>query len=303
MKSKIQKVCLCLLTLVLAVINVHPVVVRASLAPPSTIRYTPIVLMEEITERTTSIPVYVCDETTLYIKNGGKVIFHKFYQKKGLENVKIKKQKGGSKLEFYLIAKASGKRGNVVTKKVTKLPVVAPEQLDTTITKPVIPKRITSKTTSIEVMGQKNTTLVVKNEKKMLKTVKLQTSGKKKITIPVQEKGTLFFYLKQGKNRSEVISRSVKDVTAPKVPKLKMKYRNLVVTGELGTKIYFKGSRGWRYLGVVHEKKENLFLLGIDFNETECQYYEVYLKDAAGNKSEVVKIKNPNPGPPPDVFV
>ena len=80
MKSKVKKVCLCLLTLILTFANVQPVTVKAILVPPSEYRYTPKVLTEEITERTTSIPVYVFDETTLYIKNGKEVIFKKFYQ-------------------------------------------------------------------------------------------------------------------------------------------------------------------------------------------------------------------------------
>ena len=119
MKSKVKRVCLCLLVLVLTLVNVQPVTVKAILVPPSEYRYTPKVLTEEITERTTLIPVYVFDETTLYIKNSSKVVFQKYYQKKGLKNVKINKQKGGSKLKFYLIAKTSGKKDKVVPKKVT----------------------------------------------------------------------------------------------------------------------------------------------------------------------------------------
>ena len=299
MKSKVKTVCLCLLALVLTLSNVQPMTVKACLVPPSEYRYTPMVVTEEITERTTSIPVYVFDETTLYIKNGSEVIFQKFYQKKGLKNVKIKKQKGGSKLKFYLIAKTSGKKDKVVTKKVTMLPVVAPEQPDTAITKPVIPKRITSKTTSIEVMGQKNTTLVIKNEKKTLKTIKFQKNGKKKIIIPAQEKGKLYFYLKKGNSRGQVVSRNIKDVTAPKAPKLKFSDSDLLIKGELGTKIYFKGENGWRFLNFVLGKEWNRFFAGLDFMDTQCEYYEVYLKDTAGNKSKVVKIKNPNPGPLP----
>lgn len=299
MKSKIKKVCLCLLALVIILSNVQPMAVKACLLPPSEYRYTPKVLTEEITERTTSIPVYVFDETTLYIKNGKEVIFQKFYQKGGLKNVRIKNQKGGSKLKFYLIAKSSGKRGDVVTKKITKLPVVAPEQIDTAITKPVIPKTITSKTTNIPVIGKKNTTLVVKNEKKTLKTIKFQKNGKKKIIIPAQEKGKLYFYVKRGNNRSEVVSRNIKDVTAPKAPKLKFSDGRLFIKGELRAKIYFKGANGCRFLSFVLEKGWNSFLAGRDFSDTECEYYEIYLKDAAGNKSKVVKIKNPEPGPPP----
>lgn len=303
MKNKTKKMFLCMLLAVVVLVSVQPSSVMAKPAVPELIQYTPIVLVKEITDRTTSIPVYVYDDTTLFIKKGNETIFQRYYTKKGVKNIKIKEQKGGSRLKFYLVAKVSGKKGDTVSRNVAKLPIVAPEKLDASIQKPIILKTITSKTASMSVNGCKGSTLVIKNEKKILKTVKYKKSGEKKITFPVQEKGTLYFYVKVGSKRSEIVSRKIKDVTAPKVPKLKAEDGRIQVKGEIGTKVYFKGAEGWRCLGFVLDKGWNSFLAGVHFYDTECEYYEVYLKDASGNKSKTVRIKNPNPGLPPQVMI
>lgn len=303
MRHIIKKICSLLLAVIFILLSAQPVNVNACHLPSSEWRYSPKVLIGEITENTTSIPVYVFKDTTLYIKNSNKVIYKKFHANEGLKKVKIKKQKGGSKLKFYLVADASGKRGDVVTRRVTKLPIVAPEKESSSIQKPVVQKRITSETTNVQVEGRKNTTLVIRNEKKTLKKVEFKMDGKKEITIPAQKKGTLYFYLKKGNRRGKVVSRKIKEVTAPKMPEVKVSYSQIKVKGEVGTKIYLKGSRGWEMLGVVLEKKWNTFQVGLDYFNTECEYYEIYLKDAAGNRSEKVKIKNPYPGLPPSVSI
>lgn len=301
MVNKIKKICFCLLAVILISSSVHPLGVSAGLLPPTEQRFTPRVLTEEITDRTTSVSVYVYDNTTLYIKNGRKVIFRKFYEEKGLRNVKIKKQEGKSKLKFYLIAQSSGLKGGVVTRKVEKLPVVAPEKIDNTIPRPIVSPKITSKTASVQVKGRKNTTLVIKNEKKILKTVKFRADAKKKIKIPIQKEGKLYFYLRRGNSRGKVVSKTIEDVTAPRAPKVKIAEHGIGIKGERGTKIYLEGSEGWEVLGIVLEKGWNQFSAGVDYFNTECEYYRIYLQDAAGNKSKAVKVKNPQPGPPPMV--
>ena len=303
MRHTIKIICSLLLATVFTLTSAQPVNVNASYLPPSEWRYSPKVLTGEITENTTSVPVYVFEDTILYVKNGRKVIYKKFYANEGLKSVKIKKQKGNSKLKFYLVADASGKRGDVITRKVTKLPIVALEKESSSIQKPVVQKRITSEMTNVQVEGTKNTTLVIKNEKKTLKKVEFKMDGKKEITIPAQKKGTLYFYLKRGNRRGKVVSRSIKDVTAPKIPEVRVSDSQIKVKGEVGTKIYLKGLRGWEMIGIVLEKEWNNFQAGLDYFNTRCEYYEIYLKDAAGNKSEKMKVKNPKPGLPPQVSI
>ncbi len=292
MKNAVKKIGLYLLASVMLATNLQTV--SAMKIPPNEREYTPSVLVGEITENDTQIPVYVYDWTTLYVKNGEDIIYRKFYKEEGKKNIKIKKQSGNSRLDFYLISKDSGKKGKTVTKKVTKLPVVAKEKPVKTIVKPQVQKTVTSQSQTVKVGGKKGTTLVVKNQKKTLKFVKFKKDENRKITIPKQDGGVLYFYLKKGNGRGKIISRTVKDATAPKTPKVKVDSDSVRIKGELGTEIYFKGSNGWRHFGTVISSQWNCFLISIDYSDVKCDYFEVYLKDAAGNKSKKVKVKNPS---------
>lgn len=297
MKDIRKKFILCLLACVLAFTDLQAVFAKTVL-PSKEAVFTPSVLVKEITEGMASVPVYVYDDTTLYIKNGSKTVFQKTYPKEGIKTVKMKKQKGGSKLKFYLVAKRSGKKGKTVTRTVTALPVIAPERFDVALRAPDLCKcSPTNKSTKIVVIGYKGTTLVIKNDKKVIKTVPFKKSGEKKITIPRQDGGTLYFYTRKGSLRSSVVSRKVKDVVAPDAPKLKVKGGSLYVKGELGAKIYLKGKKGWRYVGAVLGSGWQLVGTGADGGRAD---FQVYLKDAAGNKGKAAKIKNPNAGIQPD---
>ena len=181
-----------------------------------------------------------------------------------------------------------------MTKKVTKLPVVAKEKPVKTIAKPQVQKTVTSQSQTVRVSGKEGTTLVVKNQKKTLNLIKFKKNESRKITIPKQDGGVLYFYLKKGNARGKIVSRTVKDATAPKAPKVKVDSGSVRVKGELGAEIYFKGSNGWRHFGTVKSSQWNCFLISIDYSDVKCDYFEVYLKDAAGNKSKTVKVKNPS---------
>lgn len=47
----------------------------------------------------------------------------------------------------------------------------------------------------------------------------------------------MYFYLKKGNARGKIVSRTVKDATAPKAPKVKVDSSSVRVKGELGTEI------------------------------------------------------------------
>ncbi len=166
----------------------------------------------------------------------------------------------------------------------TKLPVVAKEKILKSMARPKIQRIITSEDKVVEVSGKKGTTLVIRNEKKMLKSIKFKKNESKHIMIPKQKSGILYFYLKKGSSRGKIVSRIIK---------LKINSTSIYVKGELGSEIYFKGANGWRHLGTSISKKWNSFFFGIDYNDIECEYFEVYLKDACGNESERVRVKNP----------
>ncbi|MCI8484219.1 MAG: hypothetical protein HFH41_07750 [Lachnospiraceae bacterium] len=302
MKRKVKKCFLSLLMCILTITSIQPILVKANTSPPpEEIQYTPKVLLKEITERTTAIPVYVYEDTTLYIKNGTHTVYKKFYKEEGLKKVKIAKQKAGSKLKFYLVADISGKRGKIITRKVVKLPAISTETLDDKIQKPKVQKTITNKTTKVNVTAAKGTKLVIKNDKKTLKTVKFKKSEKKKITIPAQKEGNLYFYLKKGNSRSKIVTRTIKDVIAPEAPRVKIDSSYVFyVKGEVGTKIYFKGEDNWwTEVGVILDNDWQFIMLPYS---DEAEYYKVYLKDMAGNKSKVVKVKNPDAGMSCEVY-
>lgn len=299
MKNQTRRLVLSILACMLLLTGTQPMLAKADMPAPEEIQHTPVVLLKEVTENTTMIPIYVYDDTILYIKNGNHVIYQKSYEEEGLKNVKIAKQAGGSKLKIYLVSDISGKKGDVITRKVVKLPTVAPEPVNDTIQKPKVQKSITNKTTKVSVIASKGTTLVIKNEKKTLKTVKFKRNEKKKITIPAQKSGTLYFYLRKGKGRSQVVSRTVQDVIAPKTPKVKMVDGDVYVKGEVGTKIYFKGEYGWREAGAIFD--EDWKMIMPHFYDS-AKYYQVHLKDMAGNKSKVAKVKNSHAGSEISVF-
>ncbi len=293
MRNAIKKISLCILACLLAFTNIQTVSAKTEL-PAREAVFTPTVFLKEVTENTNSIPVYVYDNTTLYVKNGGQVIFQRNYPNGGLKNVKIARQAGGSKLAFYLVAKRNGKRGKTVTRTVKSLPAVAPETFSITMKAPNLTKcKLTNKTTKVVVTAYKGTTLVIKNEKKILKTVDFKKTGEKKITIPKQKSGTLYFYTRKGNLRSGVVTRTVQDVIAPSAPKLRIRSNRLYVKGEVGAKIYFRGRNGWRYTGVILTSAWQ----AVDTNaDGGMKSFKVYLKDAAGNKGKVTQMKNKNAG-------
>lgn len=284
----------CLFLAIFMVFMCSKTIFAKEVADVSEQTFTPTVLTKEITSRTTSIKVYVYKDTTLYIENSSGVVFEKFYKKEGMKKISFGKQKGGTTLKFYLVYKHSGKQGDVVNKKVVDLPEIATEKVGK-IKTPGVQKNITNKTTTIKVQGYKNTTLIIKNDKKTVKKVDFKKNQSKNITIPAQKSGKLYFYLKKGKSRSKIISRNVKDVIAPAKPKVSINGSELVVKGEVGTKVYLKNGKGnWTYKGVILEKK-GLAILRMSLTE-EASYYCVKLKDGSGNYSKSSKIKDPTLG-------
>ncbi|WP_394925868.1 hypothetical protein [uncultured Robinsoniella sp.] len=85
--------------------------------PTQNMKYNPTVITP-ITTKTTKIKVYVYSNTKLYIKKGNKTLASKSFKKEGIKTIRIKKQKLNSKIKFYLVNMANGKKGKIVTKKV-----------------------------------------------------------------------------------------------------------------------------------------------------------------------------------------
>lgn len=257
----------------------------------------PIIFTKTITDETTNIQVYAAKGSTLYIKNGKKTVARKKFAKESIQAIKIKPQKAGSTLKFYL--SDSGIQSPSVKKTVKKL---AGQKETKAIKKPVIPaKTIKSTDTKVKVKAAKGTKLYIKNDaNQVVKAVKFDKDGTKPIPIPKQkDTQTLYFYLTKGNRRSAVVKKPVKDVTAPTKPSLSEKSASsLLVKGEVGSTVYIKYGTKSTYAakGIITGKGGKL---AVGLKPGKKGYYYVKLKDASGNTSAVTKLKSKyskNPG-------
>ena len=88
----------------------------------------------------------------------------------------------------------------------------------------------------------------------------------------------------------KILTREIKDVIAPEKPEVTLEGSELCINGEVGTKVYVKkGSGTWSYSGMLLSE-EGVKVTRKALSE-ENPYYRIRLKDASGNISEVVKVK------------
>ncbi len=253
--------------------------------------YTPTVFTEEVTNDVTELSVYVYENTTLYVESDGSIIFEKYYSKEGKRNIVIPAQNTGSKLYIYLVSEVSGKKGETIIRTVQNGVKFTSIKVDTDLVKPYIQGTLTNKTTSIKVKGKRGQTLVIENESGVVKKIHFRKNSKKRISIPKQSGNKLYFYFQKGKVRSDVVTKHISDVIAPKKPKVKSAEGNLIVKGEVGAKVYVRyGSGRYNYSGVILNKS-GLQVAAVPLT-MDCPYYYIKLRDDMGNNSKVVKVKD-----------
>lgn len=199
-----------LLILIMCIVNgnVLPVSAKTTIQKP-------VILTNTITNATTSLQVYGTKGVTLYIKNGTKTVAKKKFKKESVQTITIKVQKAGSTLKFHL---QDGKgKSSAVKKTVKKL---SSQSESKKLKKPVISATVRSTDTKLKVRGYKGTKLYIKNDSnKVVKTAKYTKDEVKTVKIQKQKSTqTLYFYLVKGKNRSAIVRKTVKDVTAPEKP-------------------------------------------------------------------------------------
>lgn len=249
----------------------------------------PVILTNTITNATTSLQVYGTKDATLYIKNGTKTVAKKKYKKESVQTITIKAQKAGSTLKFYL---QDGNRKSTTVKKAVKK--LSSESESKKVKKPAISAAVKSTDTKIKVKGYKDTKLYIKNDSnKVVKTVKYKKNEIKSIKmLKPKDTQTLYFYLVKGKNRSAIVRKTVKDVTAPDKPALtEKKFGSLLVKGEVGSTVYVKNSVSSVYVekGILTGKSGKV-VSGL--RPDSRGYYYVKLKDASGNSSAETKLKS-----------
>ena len=273
-----------LLILIMCIVNgnVLPVSAKTTIQKP-------IILTNTITNATTSLQVYGTKGATLYIKNGTKTLAKKKFKKESVQTITIKVQKAGSTLKFYL---QDGKgKSSAVKKTVKKL---SSQSESKKLKKPVISATVRSTDTKLKVRGYKGTKLYIKNDSnKVVKTAKYTKDEVKTVKIQKQKSTqTLYFYLVKGKNRSAIVRKTVKDVTAPEKPTITEKSSgSLLVKGEVGSTVYVKYGTNSSYVDkCILASKSGIIISGLQ--PDSMGYYYVKLKDVSGNNSAETKLKS-----------
>lgn len=211
----------------------------------------------------------------------GKSLAKVKYSRREFKNVKIQPQKAGAKVKFYLVT-SYGKKGKLVTRTVLNL---AQEKLSAKLKAPKVQKNINNRMTTIRVGSQKNTTLMVKDDKaKILAQQVFTKNGYQNIKVNIPKNARyLYFYEKTGNKRSKVIARKVQDKIAPAAP---------VITknDEIGTYILMNLDGKWFRCGAITDKN-GFTLRPIIYEGSSYFTYKVMLKDMAGNNSKAVAMK------------
>lgn len=120
MNMKTMKISVTAMLVLLLCILLLPTTVLAAKKTGKTkekLAYTPKVL-SKLDEGTTKVQVYVYDHTTLYIRNGSRLVARNRFGKKGSKTVRIPRQKNGSTLSFQLKNNRTGLFGSAVYQKV-----------------------------------------------------------------------------------------------------------------------------------------------------------------------------------------
>lgn len=279
-----------LLTAAILALTLPVFPVMASQIPPEEMKYTPTVI-SPLNSASNNVVVFGFKDTTLHVECGGKSLAKVKYSKREFKNVKIKPQKAGAKMRFYLVT-SYGKKGKVVTRTVLNL---AQEKLSSKLKAPNVQKNIDNRTTTVRVSAQKNTTLMVKDDKaKILVQQVFKKNGYQNVKVNIPKNARyLYFYEKTGNRRSKITTRKVLDKIAPDTPVIirddDMGAR-VNIKGELGTYILANFDGKWFRCGAITDKN-GFWLMPTIYNGSSNFTYKIMLKDMAGNSSKAVVME------------
>jgi len=262
----------------------------------------PIVGTKQITNETTQIKVKCEAGTKLVIKAGKKKIAKVYYEHTEFKKVTIKRQKVGTILKFYATCKNKVQNGENIYKKIEKAPYKETAKVSKKIKSPIIKeKKIKNDMSTINVKCKKGQTLYILCDKKLYKKIKYKKTGYKTITLPERVDGyKLTLYTKRkATKKSESIVKKVKDVIAPKMPKVTVIDNgwSLRIKGEVDTRVMYESVgieedvfspydiKYERSIGKVGLK--NRLVYSPDVRGLGARYC-IRLKDKAGNLSDAV---------------
>ncbi len=246
---------------------------------------------EQITDESDSVSVYVPSKGKVEIKVNGKVIGKKKYDSKGYGDISFKKQKAGVRLSVVYTSNKGVKSS--VTKKIVP---VSKLKVSKKISAPIVAEKnmyynyypkINSGTTSLYIKCDKGTTLYIQNGYgDVISKTYYPVTRTKKVAIPKQKSGTLYFYAVKSKKRSSIVKYSVSDVHKPLMPVVEQNGDKLTIKGEIGTEVY---------VTVINETGVNVGLIqtdkGIIYQNSKIEDNTlcwVYLRDSGGNVSHFV---------------
>lgn len=216
------------------------------------------------------------------VKAGTKVLGKATADTKGAFQVKISKQKAGTKLTVYAEDAAKNKSRDVIITVVDK-------------TAPSLSKvnSVSDSATSVTGTTEGKATVTVKAGTKVLGKATADTKGAFQVKIAKQKAGTkLTVYAEDGvKNKSRVVTVTVADKTAPATPTANtVTTKSISISGkaEKSATVYvYKGSSK---LGRSVVDKKGAYKITIK-KQKKNTVLTLYAQDKAGNKSEKREIK------------
>ncbi|MEK4974549.1 Ig-like domain-containing protein [Niallia sp. FSL R7-0648] len=216
------------------------------------------------------------------VKAGSKILGKATADTKGAFQVKIVKQKAGTKLIIYAEDAAKNKSKEVVVKVVDK-------------TAPVISKvnPVGDTATSVTGITEAKAIVTVKAGSKILGKATADTKGAFQVKIAKQKLGTkLTVYAEDAvKNKSKEVVVKVVDKTAPSLSKVNsVSDSATAVTGKTEAKATVTVKAGSKTLGKAAADAKGTFKVKIAKQKAGTKL-TVYAEDAAKNKSKEVVVK------------
>ena len=234
-------------------------------------------IVDEVTEKSSSVTGKAEADSTIEVKANGKVIGSGKAKADGTFSVTIPVQKAGTTLSVT----ATDKAGNVSESTVVTVKDVTPPE------KPTV-NEVTDKSTTVTGRAEADSTIEVKANGKVIGSGIAKADGTFSVTIPVQKAGTTLSVTATDKagNVSESTVVTVKDVTPPEKPTVdEVTDKSTTVTGkaEAGSTIEVKANG--KVIGSGTAKADGTFSVTIPVQKVGTKL-TITAKDKAGNISE-----------------
>jgi Leucine-rich repeat (LRR) protein len=220
--------------------------------------------------------------TTVNVMKKGVIFAHAVVDAEGNFTATIPVQKSGTEIQIEAVETA----GNA-----SEIAIVVVQD----VTPPVAPmvNEVTDKDTSVSGISEAGTTIEVKVFDSVIGRETVGSNGMFTVGIPVQTAGTelVITVIDSSENRSESVTRMVKDTTAPLKPEVnEIDEKTTAIRGkaEPGTTVEVRVNGS--VIGRGEVKSDGTFSVGIPVQKAGTMV-DVFVTDSAGNTSEKVSIQ------------